>query len=159
MQMKYIQFTLSKSTIFVVLTYLILHSVNAAYAAKPIYVGGKERAAVRGYDVVSYFTENKPVKGSKEFSLTYKGAKWLFSSANNKALFEADSEKYAPQYGGYCAYAVSRNTTASVKPEYFTIHDDKLYLNYSKSVNKKWIKDKGGYIKKANKNWPKVLEK
>jgi len=133
--------------------------ISSANAAKPIYSGGKERAAVRGYDVVAYFTMNKPVKGSADFSLEHKGAKWLFSSQENLELFKNNPEKYSPQYGGYCAYAVARGSTASIKPDFFTLHDGKLYLNFSKSVYKKWIKDKGGYISKANENWPKVLNK
>lgn len=131
---------------------------SAANAAKPIYSGGKERAAIRGYDPVAYFTEKQPVKGSKEFVFEYKGAKWMFSSQENLEAFKDNPEKYTPQYGGYCAYAVARGTTASIKPEYFTIDDGKLYLNYSKSVYKRWVKDKEGYIEKANGNWPKVLD-
>ncbi|MBX2847773.1 MAG: YHS domain-containing protein [Acidiferrobacterales bacterium] len=131
---------------------------GSAIAAKPIYSGGKERAAIRGYDPVAYFTENEPVKGSAEFVFEHKGAKWMFSSAQNLELFKSNPEKYSPQFGGYCAYAVSRNTTASIKPEYFTIHNDKLYLNYSKSVNKRWLKDKEKYIDQAESNWPNVLD-
>lgn len=127
-------------------------------ALDPIYEGGSPRAAIRGYDTVAYFTENKPVKGSKEYSTSYKGATWHFSSQENLELFLTDPEKYAPQYGGYCAYAVARNTTASIKPKYFTIYDGKLYLNYNKGVQKRWLKDKGGYIEKANDNWPELLK-
>lgn len=133
--------------------------MNYAFAAKPIYSGGRDRAAIRGYDPVAYFTENKPVKGSKEFALTHNGAKWLFSSQENLETFKANTKKFTPQYGGYCAYAVSSGSTASIKPEFFTIHDDKLYLNYSKSVHKKWSKDKVDYIQEADANWPKILSK
>ena len=135
---------------------IVLQSI--AYAAKPVYVGGRDRAAIRGYDAVAYFTENMPVKGSKEHLFEYKGAKWLFSSADNLNLFKSNPEKYAPQFGGYCAYAVSKNTTASIKPEYFSIVDDKLYLNYSKGVYKRWTADKEKFIAAAEKNWPKVIE-
>jgi len=130
---------------------------SIAQAAKPIYSGGRERAAIRGYDPVAYFTDNEPIKGSKEFTVENEGATWMFSSAKNRDLFKANPDKYKPQFGGYCAYAVSRNTTASIKPEYFTIHDDKLYLNYSKPVYKRWMKDKEGFIKKAEANWPNLL--
>ena len=130
---------------------------DIAHAAKPIYVGGRERAAIRGYDPVAYFTEGKPVKGDKQFLFEYKGAKWLFSSAENLALFEANPEKYEPQFGGYCAYAVAKDTTASIKPQYFSIVDNKLYLNYSKSVYKRWLADQDQLIKSAEKNWPKLL--
>lgn len=132
---------------------------STAFAVKPIYSGGKERAAIRGYDPVAYFVLNQPVKGSADFSLEHKGATWLFSSQDHLDKFKADPEKYTPQYGGYCAYAVSRNATASIKPEYFTIYEDKLYLNYSKSVYKKWMKDKKGYISSADEKWPALLAK
>lgn len=130
-----------------------------SYAVDPIYEGGSPRAAIRGYDTVAYFSENRPVKGSKEHTTEYKGATWHFSSEKNLQTFLQAPEKYAPQYGGYCAYAVARNTTASIKPEFFTIHDGKLYLNYNKGVQKRWLKDKSGYIKKADRHWPELLEK
>jgi len=136
---------------------LLLSSI--AHAAKPIYSGGRERAAIRGYDPVAYFTQNKPVKGSAEFTFEHKGATWMFSSAQNLELFKSNPDQYSPQYGGYCAYAIAKNTTASIKPEFFTIHDGKLYLNFSKSVHKRWLADKNNFINKANANWPKVLDK
>ena len=136
-----------------------LLAVSPALAVKPIYSGGKERAAIRGYDPVAYFTDNAPVKGSKEHSTEYLGATWLFASEANKQIFLSNPDKYKPQYGGYCAYAVARKSSASIKPEFFTIHNDRLYLNYSNSVYKKWIKDKNKYIKDADKHWPAVLAK
>lgn len=144
-------------SVIATITLLSLLVMDSAFAVKPIYSGGRDRAAIRGYDPVAYFTENKPVKGSKDFSLTHNGAKWFFSSQENLETFKANTDKYTPQYGGYCAYAVSSGSTASIKPEYFTIHDDKLYLNYSKSVYKKWSKDKDDYIQEADANWPKIL--
>lgn len=150
---------MNKSVSALALSFFLLLAYSNAQAAKPIYSGGKERAAARGYDVVAYFTENKPLKGIAEFELQHAEVKWLFSSQENLELFKKDPEKYMPQYGGYCAYAVARGSTASSKPEYFTIHDDKLYLNYSKSVYKRWIKDKDKYISDASKNWPAVLDK
>ena len=133
--------------------------MQVALAAKPIYSGGKDRAAIRGYDPVAYFLVNEAVRGNKEISLQYKGATWFFASEGNRALFEQSPEKYAPQYGGYCAYAIARNNTASSKPEFFIIHNDKLYLNYSKSVYKRWLQDKQGYINEADQNWPSVIDK
>ncbi len=130
---------------------------SIAFAAKPIYSGGRDRAAIKGYDPVAYFTKNKPVKGLKEFTHKSNGATWMFSSAENRDLFISNPEKYTPQFGGYCAYAVSRNTTASIRPEFFTIHDNKLYLNFSNSVHKKWMKNKEGFIADAEKNWPKII--
>ena len=151
--------TKSTSPLLIAAMMILLIVSEAALAIKPIYSGGRDRAAIKGYDPVAYFTENKPVKGSKEISLEYKGAKWLFSSEENRNLFVANPEKYEPQFGGYCAYAVSQNTTASIKPNYFTIHEGKLYLNFSKSVNKRWLKDRDGYIEEAEKNWPVLRDK
>ena len=99
-----------------ILTGLFLLSFTA-YAVDPTYTAFLSDKAIRGYDTVAYFTENKPVKGAEEFSYEYKGAQWLFSSAENLELFKAEPEKYAPQYGGYCAYAVSKGSTAPIKPE------------------------------------------
>jgi len=136
-----------------------LLSNTVALALDPVYTGFFSNDAIKGYDTVAYFKENKPVKGSSKFSTQYKGANWLFSSQENLALFKADPEKYAPQYGGYCAYAVSQNQTASIKPELFTIHNGKLYLNYNKSINDKWLKEKEGYIESADENWPGLVSK
>jgi len=132
-------------------------SNTAALALDPIYTGFFSSTAIKGYDTVAYFTENKAVKGSDDYSFEYKGATWLFSSQENLELFKANPQKYEPQYGGYCAYAVSQNQTASIKPELFTIHDGKLYLNFNKSINDKWLKQKEGYIVDADKNWPSLL--
>lgn len=131
---------------------------QAVKAAKPIYSGGKDRAAIRGYDPVAYFTEGKPVKGESYLSYEYQGATWLFSTEQNRTAFSANPAKYTPQYGGYCAYAVANGATAAIKPKYFTIHEGKLYLNYSKSVQKKWLKDMEGFIQDADNEWPSLVE-
>ena len=145
-----------KSVIGIILTLSLLIGSNA-FAVKPVYSGGKERAAIRGYDPVAFFTENQPVKGNSDFLLKHNGAKWFFSSKENLEMFKANPEKYSPQYGGYCAYAISNGSTASSKPEFFTVYNDKLYLNFSKSVYKKWNKDKDTYIEEANVEWPVIL--
>lgn len=111
-------------------------------------------AALKGYDPVAYFTQKQPVKGMAQFSYQWMNAKWLFASAEDRDKFAASPEQYAPQYGGYCAYAVSQGHTAPVDPEAWTILDGKLYLNYSKGVQKKWDQDRAGYIQKADRNWP-----
>lgn len=133
-------------------------ATGPVYAAKDrIYTSFISNKAVGGYDSVSYFTESKPVKGSEEFSLDYMGATWLFSSQENLALFEAEPEKYAPQYGGYCAYAVAQGTTAKGDPTLWEIVDDKLYLNVNKKIKNRWSAKKDFYIPKSDANWPKVL--
>lgn len=125
-------------------------------AKDPVYQ--KNGVAIKGYDPVAYFTEKAPVKGKAEFSFSYQDATWHFSSAANLAAFKSDPAKYAPQYGGYCAYAVAKGSTAKIDPKAWKIVDGKLYLNYSSSIQKKWEKDVPGYIKKADANWPKVLK-
>ena len=130
-----------------------------AFALDPTYTALFSNDAIKGYDTVAYFTENKPVKGEAKFSVEYKQATWLFSSQENLDTFEADPEKYAPQYGGYCAYAVSKGSTASIKPELFTIYNGKLYLNYNDSINDKWAENKDALIADADRNWPKLIAK
>lgn len=132
---------------------------QAAFALDPIYTGFFSDQAIKGYDTVAYFTQSKAVKGSEEFKTQYKQATWLFSSQEHLDLFIAEPDKYAPQYGGYCAYAVAKNSTASIKPELFTVVNDKLYLNYSKKVNENWLDNQDEFIESANKNWPQLLAK
>ena len=115
--------------------------------------------AVGGYDPVAYFTEKKPVPGKTDITLEHDGVTWRFSSAANRDAFKADPAKYAPQYGGYCAWAVSQGYTAKGDPNIWSITGGKLYLNYNASVQKSWDQDVPGLVKKADANWPKVLEK
>lgn len=112
--------------------------------------------ALKGYDAVAYFKEGKPVKGKDDFRHEWMGAKWYFASAENRDEFAKNPEKYAPQFGGYCAWAVAHNYTASIDPEAWKIIEGKLYLNYSKDVQKKWEQDIPGFIKQGNENWPKL---
>ncbi len=129
----------------------------AASAKDPVYTGRFNNVAVEGHDPVAYFTEGNPVKGDDQYTYDYNGATWKFSSAENREAFVADPEKFAPQFGGYCAWAVSQGYTARGNPSNWTIVDDKLYLNYNDSVQRKWEKDIPGFIAKAEKNWPDVL--
>ena len=133
-------------------------SARLALAVEPVnksFFGG---VAIHGYDPVAYFENGKPVEGKKEFSLDWQDATWRFASAANRDKFKADPARYAPQYGGYCAYAVSLGSTADIDPEAWTIVDGKLYLNKSKSIQKTWAQDVPGHIQSANENWPKILE-
>lgn len=144
------------------LSFLTLSSASAASEINlnPNWRGkNKYEQAVDGYDVVAYFTEGAPVKGSADYSTEYKGADWYFSSQENLDKFKAEPIKYAPQYGGYCAWAASQGNLANGDPERWAIHEGKLYLNYSKGVQKKWLKDKPGFIAKADANWPGLLDK
>ncbi|WP_299735275.1 YHS domain-containing (seleno)protein [uncultured Endozoicomonas sp.] len=140
------------------ITSLLLVQAAVVKAEDIIHTGFFSDLAVSGYDTVAYFTENKPVKGRQKFSTYYMGAKWLFNSQNHLDLFIVDPEKYAPQYGGYCAWAVSQGTTASTDPEQWHIVSGKLYLNYDRSVQKKWLANKASFIRQADNNWPSVLD-
>ncbi len=134
----------------------LLAPAGTAWAVDPVFstfLGG----AIRGYDPVAYHTEGKPVAGKRAHRVEWKGATWSFASAESKALFEGDPEKYAPRYGGYCAWAVSNGGTASIDPDAWTIVDGKLYLNYSLGVREQWSQDIPGNIAKADVNWPKIL--
>lgn len=113
--------------------------------------------AIDGTDTVAYFTEGKPVPGSDAFTSDYMGATWRFASAENKALFDGDPQAYAPRYGGYCAFAVSRGYTASTVPQAWSIHEGKLYLNFSLAIRARWALNKRGNIEAADANWPGVL--
>ena len=124
----------------------------------PVYTEFLSSTAVDGYDPVSYFTDGKPVEGSDKFETKYKGATWRFTSAEHRDAFIANPGKYAPQYGGYCAWAVSQGYTAKGDPQHWRIVDGKLYLNYNADVQKKWAADIPGHIKEADGNWPKVLK-
>ena len=117
------------------------------------FIGDK---AIEGYDPVAYFTAKRPLRGEKKYSYKWRGANWYFVSAGNRKLFQKNPQKYAPQFGGYCAYAVSQGYTAGIDPNAWDIYKGRLYLNYSKNIQAKWRKDKLGYIGKAKKNWPKL---
>ena len=135
---------------------LLLGVAISAMAAKVDPVHQHGGLAIRGYDPVAYYQQSAPVKGSSQFSYQWQGARWLFASAENRDRFQAEPEHYAPQYGGYCAYAVSKGRTASIDPEAWKIVDGRLYLNYSKGVQKKWEQDVPGNIVKADRNWPEL---
>lgn len=128
-----------------------------ANAKDPVYTGRFSSVAVDGYDPVAYFTNGEPTKGRKEFSTEYNGAEWRFVSADNLAAFMKSPEAYAPQYGGYCAWAVSQNYTARGNPMNWAIVDGKLYLNYNDEIQERWNKDIPGFIQAGDKNWPSVL--
>lgn len=109
---------------------------------------------LKGYDPVAYFTEGRAVKGSPAYVYEWKHAKWYFASEKSRDLFRSAPGKYAPQFGGYCAWAVSQGHTADIDPEAWKVVDDKLYLNYSKEVRKKWEQDQHKYIEDGMRNWP-----
>ncbi|NOT21966.1 MAG: YHS domain-containing protein [Nitrospiraceae bacterium] len=110
--------------------------------------------ALKGYDPVAYFREGKPVKGRKEFTLEYADANWQFANSRNRDLFAAGPEKYAPQYGGFCAWGISQAKFFDGDPEVWKITEGKLYVNYNEEIEKIWEQDIPSFIEKADHNWP-----
>ncbi len=131
---------------------------HAASAQKP-EIFSDRNGAIRGYDAVAYFSNGGPVRGSEKFSHLWRGATWYFASSANRDTFAADPEKYAPLYGGYCAYGVALGSAPEIDPKAWSIVDGKLYLNYNLPTRALWEKDIPGYIRKANANWPAVLKR
>lgn len=132
-------------------------AASIAEASNVRYFVDDSGLAIRGTDPVAYFTQGGPVAGSAEFTHTWSGATWQFASAENRDLFAANPELYAPQYGGFCAWAVSQGYTADIDPNAWKIVDNKLYLNFNRSVQRRWERDIPGNIGKADANWPGVL--
>ncbi len=137
-----------------VMAVIALLFTSDALAGDKVYTNwGK---AINGYDPVAYFTEGRPVEGESQFSLEWNGTTWRFATAENRDLFASAPEQYAPQYGGYCAWAVSQGYTASTDPEAWKIVDGKLYLNYSTSVQARWSKNIPQNIAAGDSNWPGI---
>lgn len=134
--------------------------VTSAFSKEAaVYTGLVKGVAVGGYDPVAYFTDKKPVAGKADITLEHEGATWRFSTVANRDAFKADPAKFAPQFGGHCAYAVSQGYTAKGDPNAWSIIGGKLYLNYNKDVQRDWEKQTQSLIPKGDANWPKVLAK
>lgn len=114
--------------------------------------------AIRGYDPVAFFTEGKALMGKDSFSYQWQSATWTFNKKENRELFIAEPEKYAPQFGGYCAYGMAEAHKAPTKTNTWTIVDGKLYFNYNKQVQQAWMKDQASLIQEANKHWPGIKD-
>ncbi len=130
----------------------VVFFLSAQKYEEPIYtVSGQ---AIKGYDPVAFFSDEKATIGSNEYPYEWSGSIWLFASQSNLEKFKSNPEKYAPQYGGYCAWGMSKGYKAKVDPEKaWTIVEGKLYLNYNAGVQKKWLPEKEELIKVADKNW------
>ncbi len=120
---------------------------------------GSKGVAIQGYDPVAYFTAGRPVKGQAQHSVKHSGATWHFASGENKALFQANPEKYVPAYGGYCAYGVSKGGLYKIEPDAWSIRDGRLFLNYDRKVQATWSKAADGYIQAADRKWPGLAAK
>lgn len=112
--------------------------------------------AIKGYDAVAYHSEGIAKSGSRKFSYDWNGATWRFASAHNRDLFAADPQKYAPQYGGYCAWAMADGQFVGVDPKLWTIVEGKLYLNYNRDVQKKWKKNIPAFIERADAQYQRL---
>lgn len=119
----------------------------------------KNGVAIQGHDPVAFFTEKKPVKGKPALSSKSGGATYHFSSEANKKAFDAEPTKYIPQFGGYCAYGVSKGDLVKIEVDAFQIVDGRLLLQYDKKVRETFNKDQKGFLKKADANWPTVQKK
>jgi YHS domain-containing protein len=128
----------------------------AAGSAGAAELNAQDGIAIKGYDVVAYFTDHAAVPGSEAITTQFDGATFRFASAEHRDAFIADPEKYLPQFGGFCAYGTSQGHKADIDPQAFTVVDGKLYLNYSMDVRAKFSKDIPGFIQKANQNWSEV---
>ncbi|MDT0629441.1 YHS domain-containing (seleno)protein [Alteromonas sp. W364] len=129
------------------------------FAADVDHNANANDVAIQGYDTVSYFTPGAPVKGSSDFTATYKNAIYQFSSAENRDAFKQDPAKYAPQYGGFCAFGVTMNRKFDTDPLAFKIVDEKLYLNLNSQVQERWLTDVDGFINTAEQNWGGIKAK
>lgn len=128
------------------------------HAAEPVYTGWFSDVAVGGYDVVAYFSRDQAIEGSAEYRMQWHGAEWRFASAEHLARFRESPERYAPAYGGYCAYAVADGTTAAGHPEYWAIHEGRLYLNYDAETREQWNADREAHIAAADAHWRDIVE-
>ena len=145
-----------KTTILTVLTFFSLTAFSQKQQFNNLDSDG---IIINGYDPVAYFTDSKPVKGDDQFTYTYEGAKYLFASQDHLELFKKDPEKYKPQFGGWCAYAVSLGRVAPVNTEFWSIQDGRLLLQHNKRASDGWKKDDAGNLVLADKYWPSVSGK
>ena len=132
-------------------------SQSAHAKSDEVYTSWRNNLAVGGYDAVS-FHQGSPVEGKPKLTTSWNGANWLFANQDNLDTFLAEPEKYAPAYGGYCAWALAENKLAKGKPKHWTIKDGVLYLNFNKQIKDRWLTDIDGFIVKGDANWPTILE-
>lgn len=130
---------------------VLLVGVTVRLGGKPVFV--TEGGAIDGYDPVGYFMQGEAVRGRESITTEWNGATWRFASEENRDRFALNPPKYAPQYGGYCAYGLSEGYLAPVDPQAWTIVEDRLYLNFDISVMENWRETKERRIPLANQHW------
>lgn len=136
---------------------LLLSPMAALAAPDAVYTNWRDNVAAQGYDVVTFFS-GKPQLGKLEFTTRYEGADWFFFSQANKDLFLTNPELFAPQYGGYCAWAVSKGKLAPGSPDYWLVEDGRLFFNYNARIKRRWQKKRANFIKTADRRWPSLIE-
>ena len=129
---------------------------GAAAADYKVWTVWFSDTAIKGYDPVAYFTQGEPPQGSDAHTTQWSGATWKFANAEHLAKFEANPDKYAPQYGGHCAFAVAKGDLVKIDPNAWSIVDGKLYLNYNRSIQEQWEADRADFIAKADQQWPEI---
>lgn len=145
------------SRIFRVISVVVLASIGSlAFAGHVAINTDNNDLAIMGYDPVSYFTDKKAKKGKAKYTAVYNGAVYNFASVSNRDVFRANAEKYAPQYGGFCAFGVTKNRKFSADPEAWRVVDGKLYLNLNKKVQAIWLEDVPGNIESSEEIWPEI---
>jgi YHS domain-containing protein len=122
------------------------------FADEPIYT--TDRGAIDGYDAVAFFEQGAAVRGDEAHAMEWRGSRWLFASAENLERFRLDPERFAPEYGGYCAYGMANGYTAYTDPNAWTIVDGRLFLNFDADVKREWEADRPTMIDQADRNWP-----
>ena len=132
---------------------------TSAFAGELVNVSGASKAAISGYDPVAFFTDSKPVNGSPFITAEHQGATYFFASEEHKKLFTANPDKYAPQFGGFCAFGVGLDKLFPVDINTWQVRDGKLYLNLNGDILKKFNADFEGNVAKADKNWPGLVKK
>jgi len=136
-----------------------LLAASPAFSRDLVNVAGASKIAIGGYDAVAFFTDSKPVNGSPFISAPFQGATYLFSTEEHKSAFVANPAKYAPQYGGFCAFGAAIDKLFPVDITTWQIRNDKLYLNLNPDILKKFNSEFEGNVAKADKNWPGLVAK
>ena len=138
---------------------VVFLSVLSSFAvAKDLKNLDRNGVAIQGYDAVAFFTDSRPLMGNPQFQSDYRGAKYYFASAEHKAAFDKDPAKFEPQFGGYCAYGASKGKTFPVKIEAWEIVNGRLLMQYDLDVKEKFNQDQQGNLRKADQNWPGIVE-
>ena len=153
--------TLTSKTITRTLLGFVMTAVAMSIFAespKKMVATGSDNVAIKGYDTVAYFTEGQAMKGKSNFVASWNNAEWFFANAGHRDLFAANPERYAPQFGGFCANGLSKGKQVAANPEIWVIVDGKLYIKFSEKARAQWNKDRAEKIKKGEENWAKYQE-